>query len=154
MALFIIHVHGGNLTVTYYHPYHHWYNPTRWEYGRWEFCGKPSSSMVIIIIIIIGNVTSTLTQETSTMTSPLLSITEQRWVPATIFQVLYDAVSGHVESLSQSVIKILTLHRVKKIFFSFYHHKEEIRSFPTMYNTWGFIGWKWAKKIIFSKKMV
>merc|ERR1712208_23478 len=60
--------------------------------------------------------------------------------------------SGHVESLSQSVIKILTLHRVKKIFFSFYHHKEEIRSFPTMYNTWGFIGWKWAKKIIFSKK--
>ena len=66
----------------------------------------------------------------------------------------YDAVLGHVESLSQSVIKILTLHRVKKIFFSFYHHKEEIHSFPTMYNTWGFIGWKWAKKIIFSKKMV
>ena len=67
---------------------------------------------------------------------------------------IYDAVSGHVESLSQSVIKILTLHRVKKIFFQKYHKKAEIRSFPTMYNTWGFIGWKWAKKIIFSKKMV
>ena len=52
-------------------------------------------------------------------------------------QILYDAVSGHVESLSWSVIKNLTLHRVRKIFFSFYHHKVEIRSFPTMYNTWG-----------------
>ena len=49
----------------------------------------------------------------------------------------YDAVSGHVESLSWSVIKNLTLHRVRKIIFSFYHHKVEIRSFPTMYNTWG-----------------
>ena len=45
----------------------------------------------------------------------------------------YDAVSGHVESLSQSVIKILTLHRVTKIFFQKYHKKAEIRSFPTMY---------------------
>ena len=50
---------------------------------------------------------------------------------------IYDAVSGHVESLSWSVIKNLTLHRVRKIIFSFYHHKVEIRSFPTMYNTWG-----------------
>ena len=49
----------------------------------------------------------------------------------------YDAVSGHVESLSWSVHKNLTLHRVRKIIFSFYHHKVEIRSFPTMYNTWG-----------------
>ena len=52
-------------------------------------------------------------------------------------ELSYDAVSGHVESLSWSVIKNLTLHRVRKIFFSFYHHKEQIRSFPTMYNTWG-----------------
>jgi hypothetical protein len=51
--------------------------------------------------------------------------------------VRYDAVSGHVESLSWSVHKNLTLHRVRKIIFSFYHHKVEIRSFPTMYNTWG-----------------
>ena len=29
----------------------------------------------------------------------------------------YDAVSGHVESLSQSVIENLTLHRVNKICF-------------------------------------
>ena len=50
---------------------------------------------------------------------------------------VYNAVSGHVESLSWSVIKNLTLHRVRKISFSFYHHKVETRSFPTMYNTWG-----------------
>jgi hypothetical protein len=42
------------------------------------------------------------------------------------------------ESLYWSVIKNLTLHRVKKkIFFLFCHHLEQIRSFPTMYNTWG-----------------
>ena len=38
---------------------------------------------------------------------------------------------------SWSVHKNLTLHRVRKIIFSFCHHKVEIRSFPTMYNTWG-----------------
>ena len=40
-------------------------------------------------------------------------------------------------SLSGGVPENLTLHWMKKIFFSFYHQKEEIRSFPTMYNTWG-----------------
>ena len=40
-------------------------------------------------------------------------------------------------SLSEGVIENLTLHRMNKIFFSFYHQKEEIRSFPAMYNTWG-----------------
>ena len=49
-------------------------------------------------------------------------------------------------SLSGGVPKNLTLHWMKKIFFSFYHQKEEIRSFPTMYNTWGCFlvrfGWK------------
>ena len=38
-------------------------------------------------------------------------------------------------SLSGGVPKNLTLHWMKKIFFSFYHHKRQIRSFPTMYNT-------------------
>ena len=52
------------------------------------------------------------------------------------WSVLYDAVSGHVESLSGSVLKNLTLHRVNK-YFSFYHHKTQILSFPTMFNTWG-----------------
>ena len=37
-------------------------------------------------------------------------------------------------SLSGGVPKNLTLHWMKKIFFSFYHHKEQIRSFPTMYS--------------------
>ena len=65
---------------------------------------------------------------------------------------MFDTVSGHVESPSGSVIENLTLHRVKKLFFSFYHHNVEIRSFPTMYNTWGFIGSKWAKKNYFLQK--
>ena len=43
----------------------------------------------------------------------------------------------------------------EKICFSFYHHKEQIRSFPTMYNTWGCsLGRNEPKKIIFSKKVV
>ena len=41
------------------------------------------------------------------------------------------------KSLSGGVPKNLTLHWMKKIFCSFYHHKRQIRSFPTMYNTWG-----------------
>ena len=49
-------------------------------------------------------------------------------------------------SLSGGVPKNLTLHWMKKICFSFYHHKRQIRSFPTMYNTWGCFlvqfGWK------------
>ena len=40
-----------------------------------------------------------------------------------------------VMSLCKGVSKILTAYRIFLIFFSFYHHKEEIRSFPTMYNT-------------------
>ena len=40
-------------------------------------------------------------------------------------------------SLSGGVTKNLTLHWMTKIFFSFYHQKEQIHSFPTMYNTWG-----------------
>ena len=50
---------------------------------------------------------------------------------------IYDELSDHVESLFGSVPKNLTLHRSKKIFFRSYHLVEEIRSFPTMYNTWG-----------------
>ena len=42
-----------------------------------------------------------------------------------------------VRSLCKAISKILTAYRISKIFFSFYHHKEQIRSFPTMYNTWG-----------------
>ena len=38
---------------------------------------------------------------------------------STVLRAPYDAVSGHVESLSWSVIKNLTLHRVRKIFFLF-----------------------------------
>ena len=49
----------------------------------------------------------------------------------------YDELSDHVESLFESVPENLTLHRSKKIFFRFYHLIEEVRSFPTMYNTWG-----------------
>ena len=52
------------------------------------------------------------------------------------------------ESLYWSVIKNLTLHRVKKIIFSLYHHLGEIRSFPTMYNTWG-CSWGQIGEIIF-----
>ena len=52
------------------------------------------------------------------------------------------------ESLYWSVIKNLTLHRVKKIIFSLYHHKKQIRSFPTMYNTWG-CSWGQIGEIIF-----
>ena len=40
-----------------------------------------------------------------------------------------------VMSLCKGVSKILTAYRIFLIFFSFYHHKEEIRSFSTMYNT-------------------
>ena len=39
--------------------------------------------------------------------------------------------------LCQGVSKILTANRIYQIFFSFYHLIEKIRSFPTMYNTWG-----------------
>ena len=39
--------------------------------------------------------------------------------------------------LCQGVSKILTANRILAIIFPFYHLKEEIRSFPTMYNTWG-----------------
>ena len=42
-----------------------------------------------------------------------------------------------VRSLCKGVSKILTAYRIEKIFFSFYDQKEEIRSFPAMYNTWG-----------------
>ena len=49
----------------------------------------------------------------------------------------YDELSDHVESLFESVPENLTPHRVEKIFFCFYHVVEKIRSFPTMYNTWG-----------------
>ena len=49
----------------------------------------------------------------------------------------YDELSDHVESLFGSVPENLTLHRMKKYFFCFYHLVEKIRSFPTMYNTWG-----------------
>ena len=49
----------------------------------------------------------------------------------------YDELRDHVESLFGSVIENLTLHRMKKYFFCFYHLVEKIRSFPTMYNTWG-----------------
>ena len=49
----------------------------------------------------------------------------------------YDELRDHVESLFGSVIENLTLHRMKKYFLCFYHLVEKIRSFPTMYNTWG-----------------
>ena len=39
--------------------------------------------------------------------------------------------------LCQGVSKILTANRISPIIFPFYHLKEEIRSFPTMYNTLG-----------------
>ena len=52
------------------------------------------------------------------------------------------------KSLYWSVIKNLTLHRVKKIIFSLYHLKKQIRSFPTMYNTWG-CSWGQIGEIIF-----
>ena len=39
--------------------------------------------------------------------------------------------------LCQGVSKILTANRISAIIFPFYHLKEEIRSFPTIYNTWG-----------------
>ena len=42
-----------------------------------------------------------------------------------------------VRSLCKGVSKILTAYRILKIIFSFYHHKKQIRSFPTMYDTWG-----------------
>ena len=54
-----------------------------------------------------------------------------------IWKIGYDELRDHVESLFESVPENLTLHRSKKIFFRFYHLIEEIRSFPTMYNTWG-----------------
>ena len=41
---------------------------------------------------------------------------------------------------------------MEKLTFVLNHLKGEIRSFPTMYNTWRFIWSKWAKMIIFSKK--
>ena len=42
-----------------------------------------------------------------------------------------------VRILCQGVSKILTANRISAIIFPFYHLKEEIRSFPTMYNTRG-----------------
>ena len=42
-----------------------------------------------------------------------------------------------VRSLCKGVSKILPAYRIDKIFFSFYDQKEEISSFPAMYNTWG-----------------
>ena len=52
------------------------------------------------------------------------------------------------ESLYWCVHENLTLHRVKKIIFSLYHLKKQIRSFPTMYNTWG-CSWGQIGEIIF-----
>ena len=51
-------------------------------------------------------------------------------------------------SLSRDVPKNLTLHRTKKIFLRSYYLVEEIRSFPTMYNTWG-CSWGQIGEIIF-----
>ena len=49
-----------------------------------------------------------------------------------------------VRILCQGVSKILTANRISAIIFPFYHLKEEIRSFPAMYNTrggsWGQFG--------------
>ena len=42
-----------------------------------------------------------------------------------------------VRILCQGISKILTDDRISAIIFPFYHLKEENRSFPTMYNTWG-----------------
>ena len=45
----------------------------------------------------------------------------------------YDAVSDHLESLSASVLKILTLCMIKKMCFQKYPEKAKIQSFPMMY---------------------
>ena len=50
--------------------------------------------------------------------------------------------------------EILTANRIKQIIFPFNHLREEIRSFPTMYNTWGVRGVNLVKQTIFSKKVV
>ena len=65
-------------------------------------------------------------------------------------QVIIDRTQSRLmsESLYWCVHENLTLHRVKKIIFSLYHHKKQIRSFPTMYNTWG-CSWGQIGEIIF-----
>ena len=55
--------------------------------------------------------------------------------------IMCDAVSGHVKSLSRSVIKNLTLSRVKKIILFF------------LYSTWGVHLVEMGQKTIFSKEL-
>ena len=57
--------------------------------------------------------------------------------PKNLSVIVYDELRDHVESLFESVPENLTPHRVEKYFFCFYHLVQKIRSFPTMYNTWG-----------------
>ena len=66
--------------------------------------------------------------------------------------ITYDAVSGHVESLSQSVIKILTLHRVKKIFFLFTIIKRRSVAFQPCITLGGSLGGNGPKKLFSPKK--
>ena len=58
--------------------------------------------------------------------------------------------------LCQGVSKILTANRISPIIFPSYHLIEEIRSFPTMYNTrgGGIRGVNLVKQTIFSQKVV
>ena len=35
------YIYGGNMTVSHSHPYSLWHIPTWWEYGGWEYAGKP-----------------------------------------------------------------------------------------------------------------
>ena len=54
-----------------------------------------------------------------------------------IIKYNYDAVSGHVESLSGGVPKNLTLHWMSKIDFQPDFQNSQMLSFPNMYNTMG-----------------
>ena len=56
--------------------------------------------------------------------------------------------------LCQGVSKILTANRISPIIFPSYPLIEEIRSFPTMYNTRGVRGVNLVKHNIFFQKVV
>ena len=66
---------------------------------------------------------------------PLTAFMKSLFRILTVFWVHMTQFKIEVMSLCKGVSKILTAYRIFLIFFSFYHHKEEIRSFPTMYNT-------------------
>ena len=68
--------------------------------------------------------------------------------PKNLSRLSYDAVSANVWKSVLVRPRKSDASQGEKIIFSLYHHKKQIRSFPTMYNTWG-CSWGQIGEIIF-----